>query len=205
MTVSLSQQQIDTLYPAHIFVDPKHQITAVGPSLQRRAPWLRLGSSLFDHFRSATGQEVRDLGPLARDSTAIVIAAREHRLMLAGIALQLANGFLLTLNYVPSGDEIDLEFSDFAPGDPHLSNLLLIRVQNALIEESSAVASELTIERQRVVDVIDRVGRMSGYLAHDLNNFLSVISLNAKRLLRTEMRDERQRHCVDVIVETAER
>ncbi len=115
------------------------------------------------------------------------------------------DGYLLALHHLTFGDDIDLEVSDFAPGDPQLSNHLLIRVQAALIEESRDVAAELTAERQRVVDVIDRVGRMSGFLAHDLNNFLSVIALNAKRLQRSELPDERQRHRLDVIVQTAER
>lgn len=205
MMVWLSQQQIDTLFPAHIAVSRDLEITALGPSLRRRAPWLRHGDFLFDRFRMATGPATRDLTELTDTAGAIVLAGMDGGPMLAGTVLQQPGGFLLTLNHMPTGNEFELDCSDFAPGDMHLSNLMLIRVQNALIEESRDVAAELATERQRVVDVIDRVGRMSGYLAHDLNNFLSVISLNAKRLLRTDMRDDRQRHCVNVIAETVER
>lgn len=205
MMVCLSQQQIDILFPAHIAVNRALEITALGPSLRRRAPWLQHGDLLFDRFRMATGPATRDLAELTDTAGAIVLAGLDGGPMLAGTVLQQPGGFLLTLNHMPTGNEFELDCSDFAPGDMHLSNLMLIRVQNALIEESRDVAAELAAERQRVVDVIDRVGRMSGYLAHDLNNFLSVISLNAKRLLRTEMRDDRQRHCVNVIAETVER
>lgn len=203
--VWLSQQQIDVLFPAHIAVNRTLEITALGPSLRRRAPWLQPGDHLFDRFRMAAGPAERELTDLADSAGAMVLAGMDGGPMLAGTVVHQPGGFLLTLNYMPTGHEFDLDCSDFAPGDTHLSNLMLIRVQNALIEESRDVAAELATERQRVVDVIDRVGRMSGYLAHDLNNFLSVISLNAKRLLRTEMRDDRQRHCVNVIAETVER
>lgn len=205
MTTPLSPQQTDIIFPAHIAVDPALKIIRLGPSLQRHAPWLTVGDHLFDHFRPATGDVVSDFAEMAKRTGAIALSAIHHNLMLAGAVVSQPRGYLLTLNHMPSGNEVELDVTDFGPGDPQLSNLLLIRVQNALIEESRDVASELTVERQRVVDVIERVGRMSGYLAHDLNNFLSVISLNARRLLRTEMRDQRQRHCVNVIVETAER
>ncbi len=206
MTVSLSSQQIAILYPAHIAINRQNEITAVGPSLTKRAPWLRPGENLFDHFRPTVGApEDCNFAELAETTDTIGLAAHNHSFQLLGAVLAKHDGYLLALHHLTFGDDIDLEVSDFAPGDPQLSNHLLIRVQAALIEESRDVAAELTAERQRVVDVIDRVGRMSGFLAHDLNNFLSVIALNAKRLQRSELPDERQRHRLDVIVQTAER
>lgn len=206
MTVALSAQQIAVLYPAHIAINRQNEITSVGPSLERRAPWLKPGEQLFYHFRPTVGApEDCDFAELAAQVGTIGLAAINHSFQLLGAVLAKHDGFLLALHHLTFGDDIDLDVSDFAPGDPQLSNHLLIRVQAALIEESRDVAAELTAERQRVVDVIDRVGRMSGFLAHDLNNFLSVIALNAKRLQRSELPDERQRHRLDVIVQTAER
>lgn len=206
MTVSLSSQQIAILYPAHIAINRQNEITSIGPSLTKRAPWLRPGEKLFNHFRPTVGgPEDCNFAELAENTGTLGLAARNHSFQLLGAVLSKHDGYLLALHHLTFGDDIDLDVTDFAPGDPQLSNHLLIRVQAALIEESRDVAAELTAERQRVVDVIDRVGRMSGFLAHDLNNFLSVIALNAKRLQRSELPDERQRHRLDVIVQTAER
>ena len=204
-SVTLKVRLIDALYPAHIALNQHGLITAIGPSLSRRAPWLKPGCPLDHAFQPATDRSLVDLPRLAANVSAFIITAREHPLTLAGSVMEVAEGYLLAVTYLPTPGNENLDETDFAPGCQLLPNLQLIRVQNALIEESRNLAAELRTERQRVVDVIERVGRMSGYLAHDLNNFLSVISLNAKRLLRMEMPDDRQRHRVNVIVETAER
>ena len=46
---------------------------------------------------------------------------------------------------------------------------------------------------------------MAGYVAHDFNNYLSIIALNAKRLLRGDILNDRQARCVSVILETTKR
>jgi nitrogen-specific signal transduction histidine kinase len=80
---------------------------------------------------------------------------------------------------------------------------MLVGMQRAMIEDSRSVAMELAYERQRSFDLLDRISRVAGFMAHDFNNFLSIIKLNCERLSREMELDPRVQRLVAIIRDTA--
>lgn len=207
MSVTLSDEQLDSLFPARICVTPKLLINSTGPSLRRHAPWIAPGDDVLTHFTAGTPFSIEALPALAESGQIVTLNSTRGGFILSGRVIGQSDGYLLALHHTPSKHwaVADYMIEDFTPGDPQVSSTLIISVQKAMIEESRQVSSELAAERQRVIDVVERAGRMAGYVAHDFNNYLSIIALNARRLLRGDALDERQARCVSVILETTER
>jgi nitrogen-specific signal transduction histidine kinase len=82
---------------------------------------------------------------------------------------------------------------------------MLISLQRAMLEESQATAIELAHERERSTSLLERTDRVAGYMGHDFNNLLSIIRLNADRLLRKFGHDEKISNLAQIIRETAAR
>jgi nitrogen-specific signal transduction histidine kinase len=82
---------------------------------------------------------------------------------------------------------------------------MLISLQRAMLEESQATAIELAHERERSASLLERTDRVAGYMGHDFNNLLSIIRLNADRLLRKFGHDEKISNLAQIIRETAAR
>ncbi|MEY4998662.1 MAG: hypothetical protein RIS00_706, partial [Pseudomonadota bacterium] len=196
MTFSIKKELFDNLYPAHISLDSTLHLTGFGPSIAKHFPDLEIGSQLFDSFDLTGGSrpEYFDLG--TTKSLAIHLTSKCGGYKLAGTAVPLSDesGYLLAVRHVPTEKafkENKFQISEFAPGDPEVQGVLLINLQRAMIEESQDTALELSFERQRGLELLDRVSRIAGYMAHDFNNFLSIIKLNCDRLSRDFGNNER--------------
>lgn len=210
MTISIKKELFDNLYPAHISLDSNLHLTGFGPSIAKHFPDLEIGSQLFDSFDLTGGSrpEYFDLG--TTKSLAIHLTSKCGGYKLAGTAVPLADesGYFLAVRHVPTEKafkENKFQISEFAPGDPEVQGVLLINLQRAMIEESQDTALELSFERQRGLELLDRVSRIAGYMAHDFNNFLSIIKLNCDRLSRDFGDNERIERLVSIIRETAAR
>ena len=95
--------------------------------------------------------------------------------------------------------------NDFGYADPVVLSVMLISLQRAMLEESQATAIELAHERERSASLLERTDRVAGYMGHDFNNLLSIIRLNADRLLRKFGHDEKISNLAQIIRETAAR
>lgn len=210
MTIAIKKELIDHLYPANIFLDPTLRLDKYGPSIAKHFPDISVGTHLFDLFDLSGGNDAAcfDLGDVK--SLSVHLTSKCGCYKLAGTAIPLADdgGYLLAVRHVPTDKafkENRFQISEFAPGDPTVQSLLLINLQRAMIEESQDTALELAFERQRGLELLDRVSRIAGYMAHDFNNFLSIIKLNCDRLSRDFGDNERIERLVSIIRETAAR
>lgn len=208
MEIVLDEGRLGMLFPAFLAVDEGLAVIAVGPTAARLDPLLVPGRPLDKHV-TWSGRDLADALPeLADSGTAIHLRLTASGIVLSGTVLRQGTGFVLPLTPV-AGMRTDggtsLTISDFGPADPAVSGIMLVRLQQALLDESEETAANLARERQRVLDLLTRFGRLSGYMAHDFNNLLSILHLNAQRLLRSNALGDAERRLVDIIIETARR
>lgn len=208
MTYEISEKQLALLFPAFLEVDSNLILRDIGPAIRRRCQLVATGDPLGAHFTRIGFPADPELPLAAERGDPVLLRSRASGMELNGIAIPLDDGYLLTLNIIPAADSLeqtDLQISDFGPDDPAVPALLLVTLQKAMIEEARTNAIELTKERQRSLDLLERVSRVAGYLAHDFNNFLSIIRLNGDRLLGGTELTEMQKRLVGIMLETSER
>jgi len=127
---------------------------------------------------------------------------------LFGAAVFEKTGCILAVRHVLSEESMNngaLHMNDFGYADPVVLSVMLISLQRAMLEESQATAIELAHERERSASLLERTDRVAGYMGHDFNNLLSIIRLNADRLLRKFGHDEKISNLAQIIRETAAR
>lgn len=208
LSLTLSESELGKLFPFHLRLRADLSVIGTGPSLRRMFPALAADDHLFDHFQPADSRSGIRLGELVANADMLTLRDRGGAATLGGQVIARGDEFFLALNLldVPGQPDIQsLQISDFVACDPAVSRLLLGPVHDALVAESLSVSRELGMERARVIDIMNRTGRLAGFLGHDFANFLSIIDLNARLLERGAPLDERQKRCVEAIIETASR
>lgn len=184
MQIDLDAETVDALFPANIVVSSDLCIRHFGQFIRKSFGDVAIGDRLEAHF------EIDDPGGVltgaGADRTArLRLTSRGTRAELSGFVLPCGDGFVLALRIVLGSyylEDLDLEISDFANDDPVVQALLLFSIQRALIEEQKLIARELAKERQKSLDLLLRISRVSGFIAHDFNNVLSIIKLNCNRM-----------------------
>lgn len=175
MAVTINKELLDHLFPANLFVDEQLKCSAISSSLRKHFPDIEIGSPLF-HFFDMPGGNDREYFEAPDGRLKIVhLTSKCTNYKLAGAIVPQDGGYFLALHHVPTEKafkENRFQISEFPPGDPRVQGLMLINLQRALIEESQDTAIELAYERQRSVELLDRISRIAGYMAHDFNNFL---------------------------------
>jgi len=179
--IDADSSQIEQLFPAFIAVDTALAITAVGPAVKRLLPESAIGEFFLEHFESEDQIFAEYPYKYFHNDSRIEIQARSNGLKLQGVALSVETGLLLALR--PSVDQFfgatsGILISDFALDDPTVHGLLMFSLHRALVEDQRQVALELAYERQKSIDLLNRISRIAGFISHDFNNFLSIIRLN---------------------------
>ena len=208
MAVTIDRELLDHLFPANLFLDEHLKFSSISSSLRKHFPDIEVGSPLFHHFDLPGGNDWAYFHAHDDRLKIVHLTSKCTNYKLAGAIVPQDGGYFLALHHVPTEKafkENRFQISEFPPGDPRVQGLMLINLQRALIEESQDTAIELAYERQRSVELLDRISRIAGYMAHDFNNFLSIIKLNCDRLSREIGHDERMERLVSIIRETAAR
>ena len=208
MEIEIDESALRVLFPAFVILDDAGRIREFGPTIARRFPAVAGGDRIETHFTISGAAPDGDLSALAGSSQTFTLVGHVDQARLVGTVLRCSAGLLLTLRMSPESfllDSSDYTMADFAPGDPAIHGLLLLSMQRALLDEQRTVVRELAKERQSSVDLLDRVSRVAGFMAHDFNNFLSIIKLTSDRM-RMELLDQpRLRRMLDIIKSTAAR
>jgi signal transduction histidine kinase len=206
--LSLSPERLDRLYPAYIFCDGRGVVLDFGPFYRARGCPIQAGDQVGELFVMLGHRTELDLPHLAASGDPLTLRSRDKGFAFGGSVLDTSRGYLLALNIVPDMlalEKGELKISDFSPDDPAVQALMTARVQSAMIAESRGIAEELAKERQRGLYLLERVRRVTGFMAHDFNNYLSIIKLNCDRLLLSKSLSAADRRLVQIIVETGAR
>lgn len=204
----LKIRQILRLFPAYIRISTDGLIASIGPYFDRYSDEIRPGASFFDVFSCQTHWSVEDFSRVPELGDPIRLLYRKSDAPLQGIVVPLADGYLLAVSLIPTAEAIvkgQLQIDDFGLADPLASGMMSIIMQQASLEDARKSAQALAVEQERTSSLLDRVSRMAGYVAHDFNNFLSIIELNCDLLLQDRMVDARLMPKLQMIKETAQR
>lgn len=204
MKINLALEQSDAIFPANIVLGNDLQVIKVGPVISARFPQLVPGEAILDHFQptSASIQE------LSGKSMVLHLKALHSERTLSGWVIPFESGYLLALRIAPVNYSLEnsgLQITDFAADDPAVHTLLMFSIQRALLEEQRLVALELDRARQLSQEMGDRISRAAGFMAHDFNNFLSIIKLNCDRLKLELGEQEKAFRLVEIINSAASR
>lgn len=208
MSLCISEGDVSLLFPAHLRLDLAMRVTRIGPALVRAFPTLQLGDRLRDTFAVPQVSTADDLVRIAGACGMVTLRPHRKNFMLAGSVVAEPHGFFLALHFQPSLDVADrheLRIEDFSPGDPLVPGMMLIRLQKGLLDEARHSARELDQERQRSVELTERISRISSYAVHDFNNLLSIVALNVNLLRKYGGLADRQLQYLGVIEETIAR
>lgn len=208
MRLDLSLERLEKLFPAFIVISDDYHLKAFGRSLGRQIPELRLGQLMSEHFRGVRPERGTSLAEMAETGDMLQVMSHDGRVRLSGSVLASDGDWLLALRNVPSDftmDTHDLEISDFGHDDPVVAGLMLFALQRAMLEDAQEISVNLARERQRSMDLLERISRVSGFMAHDFNNFLSIIRLNADRIATAAKADSRIERLARIIREMTDR
>lgn len=207
MLISLSEKQIGMLLPAFLHIDKQSNISAMGPSISRHLPHVRIGMPCDEAFRIVNFDTAKFFNE-GHDVKPVSMIARDGDIQLNGAAIFHEAGCLLAVRFAVSEEmfaDSTMDLRDFGHADPVILSTMLIVLQRAMLEESQANAIELANERQRSTDLLERTSRVAGYMAHDFNNLLSIIRLNTDRLSRQFGKDAKIGKLAKIIQEMASR
>jgi signal transduction histidine kinase len=217
MKAIISSAKLREVFPAFVIIDASGRILDFGPAIEIHASSVRAGDFLENHFSGNLHMIPKKWEEMARENgRSLELHSRENGLVLTGVVVADSDRFLLALNPATAslnsgGSKAganpapDLHISDFTPGDPAVDSLLLGWMHQAMLEDAAALATSLARERQRNDGLVERVSRLAGFLAHDFNNILSIIQLNANRLASLDSISTRGKRLASMIGETAER
>ena len=207
MLLTFTEQQLASLLPAYLRLDSSLYIKAIGPSVAEHMPEIRVGMRCTDVF-DFIHTDIEQFFDNTHGVKPIRLVSHCGRTHLFGAAVFDKTGCILAVRHVLSEESMNngtLHMNDFGYADPVVLSTMLISLQRAMLEESQATAIELAHERERSASLLERTDRVAGYMGHDFNNLLSIIRLNADRLLRKFGHDEKISNLAQIIRETAAR
>lgn len=208
MNVILDDKQLLRLFPLFIEFDKCFNITKISPAFSSYISKTLIGTGVFDLFEFSGDHAISPLHENFAELRHVKLLVRSTGESLEGEVLAFDTGFILVIRLRPDqylSLNSELEISNFATDDPIVHGILLFSLQRALLEEQKQVATELVNERQKSVDLLNRINRVAGYISHDFNNFLSIIRLNCDRMAREDGVTTRSLRLIDIIKETASR
>jgi len=200
--------QILGLFPAYIRINADGLIVSTGSFFDRYKSDVYPGIGFFELFSCQTHWRVEEFFQVPEMGNPIRLHFLQSGALLQGMVLPVGDEYLMLVNLIPTAEAIikgELQIDDFGLGDPLASGMLSIIMQQASLEEARQSSQALAVEQERTSALLDRVSRMAGYVAHDFNNFLSIIELNCDLLLYDRNLDARLIPKLQMIRETAQR
>ncbi len=206
--VSLTEDVLFRLHPTAIGVDRALTITSFGPIAGGYAPSMRTGRRLAEFFECPSQSGLADLAALAASGEALALVSRERGIRLGASVYPVDAGYLIVprpiMADIASPTE-GLQITDFAADDPMVQCLLQIALLQGLRDEAEKTARDLKSAWEEKREVVGQLRRITGFIAHEFSNLLSIIQLNCERALCSEMTGGDTARTIGLIRESAER
>ncbi|MCZ8171613.1 MAG: ATP-binding protein [Brevundimonas sp.] len=208
MLVNFDDERLHAIFPANIVIAHSGTIRDFSKAIGRIYPELSIGDMLTDHFDICEAKTNQPVVIGADVQSLVRFDPKSGKVPISGWIVPAGQDYLIAMRITPTNYSLDntaLQMSDFPPGDPVVHGILMASMQRALIEEQSLIALELAKARQKAEQLLTRFSRVAGFMAHDFNNYLSIIRLNCDRLLSERDADLQLIRIVDIIRTTAAR
>lgn len=197
MTLELSEQELDKLFPAHIRVDCSGRILRLGPSLSSRLDKPSESLLLTDVFKVLRPLKSNDVKDLLSDNLQVLLALRSNPLLrLQGVVLRKDDDFFFLLGHLPnindSEDAPVYRFSDFAPFDGSKEMFLAAQIRKGLLNDTRELIERLEAEKQAAEHANQAKSEFLGCMSHEIRTPLNGVLGLAALLERTEL-DEAQK------------
>jgi CheY-like chemotaxis protein/signal transduction histidine kinase len=206
--VSLTEDVLFRLHPTAIGVNPALTITSYGPVAGAYAPSMRTGRRLAEFFECPSQSGFADLTHLAAAGKGLVLVSRERGIRLGASVFPVDAGYLIVprpmiadITNITEG----LKITDVANDDPMVQCLLQIALLQGLRDEAERTARDLKSAWEEKREVVDQLRRITGFIAHEFSNLLSIIQLNCERALCSAMVGGDTARAIGLIRESAVR
>lgn len=169
------------LFPFAFGVDPDDRLLWAGPSLRRLLPEMAPGRSMHDHFTISRPDGVRSLWQLSQERGQLVLL--DHTLLDLTFRGQVVyedagSRFFMGGPWLRSEEaarELGLNVGDFAPHDPTLDMLFLLRTQTIVSEQAERLAQRLQRMHAEAEATRHAKAGLLAALAHDLRTPLHAL------------------------------
>ncbi len=197
MTLVLSEQELDRLFPAHIRVDCSGGILSLGPSLSSRLDRPAESLPLTDVFEVLRPLNPSDVKDLLSNGLQVLLALRSNPLLrLQGVVLRKQDEFFFLLGHLPNinenGDAPAYRFSDFAPFDGSKEMFLAAQIRKGLLNDTRELIEGLEAEKKAAERANQAKSEFLGCMSHEIRTPLNGVLGLAALLERTEL-DEAQK------------
>lgn len=192
MSIMLTGQDLDRLFPAYINTSPNGKIHQIGPSLSRHTGDFLIGQPVLEAFVLERPMNVTSIGEVLTHGTVCSLFLRSNpALKLQGIVHETLDHFLFLLAHVPSLDSNtegpSYRFSDFAPFDGSRGILVSAHVRNALLQDLEELADKLKREKLAAETANVAKGEFLACMSHEIRTPLNGILGMSSLLEETEL------------------
>ena len=192
--------------PTYIITDQTGTVTEVGPAIKVVLPELSLGSNIQKLLRPTSIASDNWLTMLEAGASLKLTSLCGELHLNAQIFFK-GDPIILLLgpDYSASQGARDKSriISDHGPHSGPLA--MIVKLNQIAMLESRRLAQQLDNAHKRSKSIHEHFATMSSIVAHDFNNFLSLISLNASRLIRKAQLSEADRSSVQKIISAAKK
>lgn len=184
--IGLSETSLFRLYPAAMLVSPAFTIRSFGPVASACAPAMRPGQRLLEFFDIIPGLENDSLFALASTQQTMKLVTKQHGIRLDGLVFATESDYLIVMETTmleATCLDQDLPITDF----PDSATQERIPRQNAPIlglkDDSDGAASDAQLAWEENGAILGQMRLITGSVAHEFGNLLSIIQLSCKRLI----------------------
>lgn len=184
-TVSVSDDTIFRLHPSAIRINASLVVQSCGPTARAFAPSIMAGGQLCDFFEIQPRLKISNLDDIAAREVPLTLVSKDRGIHFRGTVLPTSEGYLVAARPLISTTEVTskgIEVSDFPADDPSVQYMMQIAFLKNLRDEAEQTAISLKIARAEIGDILCKSRQVTGFIAHEFNNLLSIIRLNCDRI-----------------------
>lgn len=208
MPLTLSQRELDSLFPALIDVGFDGRIRRVGPSLRRVLGANAIGADLFDTFTFERPAGVATIERLINCHGLFHLRCRAHpELLLKGVTVLRTRRIVILASYALTFDgertAPPLRFEDFSPTNSSLEGYYAAQLSRSLLEDVGKMAEEVESARAAAEAESRAKSDLIANISHEIRTPLNgVVAMSHQ--LRDANLDAATREKVDLIVDGAD-
>ena len=206
MLISIDSTVLAHLCPTYVITDEAGTVAELGPSIKTVLPEISEGSNIQQSLRSTSIASNNWLSAIKAEAN-LKFTSLCGELHLNAQIFRNDSFIILLLGADYSAIEGTRDrarvISDHGPLSGPLA--MMVKLNQITMMESHRLAQQLDNARKRSRSIHNHLATMSSIVAHDFNNFLALISLNASRLIRKAQLSQEDRSSVQKIILAAKR